>query len=389
MKRQRLRNVKVYSPSEALRAQLASLLSPMPEVNVELVTSTGELECSAPTSDGFDLIIVHLLGADFDDVAWNRTSYHPAVIFVFDEHRHGVFEKALRAGANDVFFVPSLLADESVFVRSVQRHLDLAVMADENRMYREELEQSLLELQADQQAAFHVQTSMLPENGIRVGQAQFEYALIPSLMLSGDFVDVVKIDDQKAMFYLADVSGHGASSAMITVLLKSVSYRLVRKYNEAGQPGPLSPRHCLNKINQEILASKVDKHVSIFMAILDYSGEVPTLTYSVGGHHPMPIFATNTDAFYLTGKGMSVGLFDEAIFDEQSIELTEPFRLAMFSDGILELLTQPGSDAQEAFLLDKVRHLSELSPQAIREALLDGDVDVVPDDIAIMTVVGH
>ena len=103
----------------------------------------------------------------------------------------------------------------------------------------------------------------------------------------------------------------------------------------------------------------------------------------------MPIFATNTDAFYLTGKGMSVGLFDEAIFDEQSIELTEPFRLAMFSDGILELLTQPGSDAQEAFLLDKVRHLSELSPQEIREALLDGDVDVVPDDIAIMTVVGH
>ena len=37
-------------------------------------------------------------------------------------------------------------------------------------------------------------------------------------MLSGDFVDYFRITDRHFAFYMADVSGHGASSAFVTVL---------------------------------------------------------------------------------------------------------------------------------------------------------------------------
>lgn len=59
---------------------------------------------------------------------------------------------------------------------------------------------------------------MLPDKELNVGGLLARYLLIPSLYLSGDFVDVVSIDADKTMFYLADVSGHGASSALVTVL---------------------------------------------------------------------------------------------------------------------------------------------------------------------------
>jgi serine phosphatase RsbU (regulator of sigma subunit) len=40
--------------------------------------------------------------------------------------------------------------------------------------------------------------------------------------LSGDFVDYFPIDDRHFAFYLADVSGHGAASAFLAVMLKTL-----------------------------------------------------------------------------------------------------------------------------------------------------------------------
>ena len=68
--------------------------------------------------------------------------------------------------------------------------------------------------------ALKVQMKMLPENDQVIEGIYFEHLIKPSLYLSGDFLDYFKLDNDRVLFYFADVSGHGASSAFVTVLLK-------------------------------------------------------------------------------------------------------------------------------------------------------------------------
>ena len=82
---------------------------------------------------------------------------------------------------------------------------------------------------------------MLPHNHQRFGDYLFTREVIPSSFLSGDFIDVFKIDARHWGFYLADVSGHGVSSALVTVLLRSFVQRHVASSIESGDDLVLCP----------------------------------------------------------------------------------------------------------------------------------------------------
>ena len=128
--------------------------------------------------------------------------------------------EALRLGAADYLIKP--LEDLMVLEHSVNRALDRARLRLENDRYRVKLENTNRELQAslsllqeDQNAGRHVQMNMLPVTPWETEGLNFAHEIIPSLYLSGDFVDYFRIDEHRVAFYLADVSGHGASSAFV------------------------------------------------------------------------------------------------------------------------------------------------------------------------------
>jgi sigma-B regulation protein RsbU (phosphoserine phosphatase) len=77
----------------------------------------------------------------------------------------------------------------------------------------------------DQQAGRQVQMRMLPNSPLVIGDYLCSHTIIPSLYLSGDFTDYFTVDDHYLVFFMADVSGHGSSSAFATVLLKNLFAR--------------------------------------------------------------------------------------------------------------------------------------------------------------------
>ncbi len=104
-----------------------------------------------------------------------------------------------------------------------------------NQLYRQELEEAnrdlrdgIAELRADQRAGRKVQLRMLPEHDQVMIGLHVDHMIKPSLYLSGDFLDYFRISEDKVLVYIADVSGHGASSAFVTVLLKNLTNRLQR-----------------------------------------------------------------------------------------------------------------------------------------------------------------
>ncbi len=163
----------------------------------------------------------------------------------------------------------------------------------------------LREFQRDQRAGRYIQMGMLPPSPMAIDRYRLRHKLFPSLMLSGDFVDYFRITDRHFAFYMADVSGHGASSAFVTVLLKNFSRRLRREY----RPKMLkAPGEILAALNRELLDNQLDKHVAIFIGVIDLADD--TLAYANGGHFPAAILCDDGGCRYLEVAGKPVGLFE-------------------------------------------------------------------------------
>lgn len=295
--------------------------------------------------------------------------------------------QALRLGASDYLVKPIL--DMAVLEHSVQRNLSLITLEKQNKEYRDHLEvvnrelrNSLDELRSDQQAARKVQMKMLPDFLDAQGLS-FKHIIKPSLMLSGDFLDYFPLDDDHYGCYIADVSGHGASSAFVTVLLKNLTYRLKRNLKRGSSDDLYHPMKVLQRINEELLDTECGKHLTIVYGVLN--AKTLQFNYSVGAHLPMPILYAAGKAQYLEGKGMPVGLFRDAEYNDYTMQLPDKFTLSMFSDGVLELLDLPSLVEKEQHLLDLIEKESGKHESIVRALAIDSDA-VVPDDVALMTI---
>ena len=300
--------------------------------------------------------------------------------------------EALRLGAADYLTKP--VTDMEVLVHSIRRSLSLYQLRQENNRYRAELEaanrelrESLRVLERDQKAGRQVQSNLLPPSPVRINHVVIEHKIIPSLYLSGDFVDYGVMSERYVAFYLTDVSGHGASSAFVTVWLKQLVRRMFRDRREAGNGVPsVDVAALMSSINQEMMRSKFGCHLTCFVGILDT--QTNHLRYVLGGHLPMPVLLTESGAEYLEGKGKPVGIFEDATWEVFERTLPSNFKLMVLSDGILEILP-----AQH--LIDKEHELLDLMVETqgdIKSLCVRLDIEQstpAPDDIAILSLTGR
>lgn len=294
--------------------------------------------------------------------------------------------EALHLGASDFMVKP--IVDLEVLEYAINRALEKAQLLMENKRYRASLEEainslksSLTLLQEDQKAGRQVQMNMLPKKPLDYQGFKVDHNIIPSLYLSGDFVDYFALNDHSFAFYLADVSGHGASSAFVTVLLKHMSINLLQDYRSNGGKVRVKPSHVLNHINRSLLKTGLGKHVTVFGGIVNTRDQ--TLTYSFGGQFPLPVIAQGDSVHFLEGKGLPVGLFEDAVYEDAVIDLPQQFSLTILSDGILEVLPQKSLQEKEDYLLSVIQE-GPTTIEALTEKLGLNAIQEAPDDIAVL-----
>ena len=334
-----------------------------------------------------DLRMPQMSGLELIRQVAQRSAQTPVIVISGAGVMSDVVE-ALRLGAADYLIKP--LEDLAVLEHSVHRALDRARLQLENQRYRDklesanrELEASLHLLQEDQNAGRQVQMNMLPVSPWTTDEFSFAHKIIPSLYLSGDFVDYFRVDEHRVAFYLADVSGHGASSAFVTVLLKFMTTRLLFESKRNGTLPEFKPSEVLGHINRGLINCKLGKHVTMVGGVINE--ETGELTYSIGGHLPLPVLYTPDSVRYLEGRGLPVGLFNEATYEDQVMKLPEAFSLTLMSDGILDLLTEPTLKEKEAALPQLVKAAGG-SLDGLRKVFGLATLGEMPDDIALLVL---
>ncbi|MFT5579695.1 MAG: sigma-B regulation protein RsbU (phosphoserine phosphatase) [Paraglaciecola psychrophila] len=317
----------------------------------------------------------------------SHSSDTPIIVMSADGVMNDVVQ-ALRFGASDYLIKP--IVEPEVLQHALARCIEQGRLLRQNKVTRRELEEANLRLkkglqllEQDQQAGRHVQFTMLPDTPKTFASYEFSHQVLPSLYLSGDFIDYFTVGDNHVTFFIADVSGHGASSAFVTVLLKNLFARKRSDFLHQDDRTILSPLKMLQVANRELLATDIGKHATLCVGTLDLNEN--SLLYSVAGHLPLPILVADGCSQYLETEGMPVGLFETASYFENKCQLPDRFELMLFTDGVLEVIPAQGVLAQEAFLL-KTLSPGFSSLQAVTQALGLHQVVDAPDDIACLVI---
>jgi len=329
--------------------------------------------------DGFNIL----------NIIFEETPNQPIIVLSEAGKTEDVIQ-AMRIGVSDYLIKP--LDDMEILGISIDNSLKRVRLVEQNNRYRKNLEEINKELEdrleifrMDQQAGRHVQMKMLPEPPQVINDFHFEHRVIPSLYLSGDSVDYQPVSKRKVLFYIGDVSGHGSSSAFITVLLRFRVAQMRREYIRGRYSAEFSPAFVLQEINNDLLDTGLDKHITVCMAMVDNSDN--SLVYSIAGHHPMPVLYESGKADFINpGKSsFPIGLVEDAEYFNTKINLADDFSLFMFSDGILEYLEGNNMAEKEQKLLSVIAEKNGDFREVKTALNLHRDIKV-PDDIAVLSV---
>lgn len=193
----------------------------------------------------------------------------------------------------------------------------------------------------------NVQWALLPP-ARKVHQCNFEHRFFPATELSGDFLDYVKISDSHMAFYLADVSGHGALSAYITLCVSEQFAALRQALVFQASKVLFNPVDVLQHIHSELMNASLGQYLTLFYGVLNT--QTGHIHYSVAGHAPMPMLRCAKDVAYLHGKGTPIALFDDVHFESYECVMPEESELLLFSDGVFDTLEGIDIDHQTDYL---------------------------------------
>ncbi|MEW5742013.1 MAG: fused response regulator/phosphatase [Myxococcota bacterium] len=377
-------NILVIEDDQHVRAALMALLRQMKH---RPTGAADGQEGLATLQSGlrFDLVLCDMRMPRLDGVGFLKglmaIPHAPPVIVMSGA---GLLEdavEALRLGAWDYLTKPIL--EVEVLAHTIGRALEKQALLAENRRVTEELKATLSVLAEGEEAGRQLQARMLPENHQRFGAWEFSRELLPSVYLSGDFIDAFRLDERRWGFYLADVAGHGVSSALVTVLLRSAVQRHVTLAHRQQDSLPTSPARLLEALNEELSREPLDRHVTLFYAVLD--DDADTLTWANAGHFPAPLLFDGTVTRRLEGAGLPLGMMPHAHYDEHREPLGPRVVLSAVSDGVLELLQAPTLD-EKLDLLGRQFGRFDVTVEDARHALQLDAHATLPDDVALLLV---
>lgn len=211
----------------------------------------------------------------------------------------------------------------------------------------------------DLPAAANLQQRLLP-NPIQIPEYQFNSLFQPSAYLSGDWYDYWWVDDQHILFYLADVSGHGVTSSLLTSWMAAFHNRAT------------SPQQLIQKLNDMLLKENIEKHITMVAAMLNL--KTHTITWCNAGHYPPVIYlAPHQEPQIFSSSSFPLGLTEDLQIEEVTLYMTPESRLILSSDGALEPFSG-GLNEQFSQLVEQLA-TSNFKPPA-----------QVSDDIAILSL---
>ncbi len=220
------------------------------------------------------------------------------------------------------------------------------------------LQQERMEVQLE--AAAKIQSLFWPKLP-DLGMGSHVWAVsMPAAFVGGDVYDVIRMDDESWLLYVADVSDKGLPAALIMAALstKIRSEALLR--HEVDK--------LLETVNKGIYELTVDEGFFATIVLGRYWPADGRMQFTQGGHLP-PLWVVGGKLRDVPQiKGMSLGVTPDAEYQRKEIILSPGESILFLTDGVTEAENQRG----ELFSSDRViGHIKSASGPPYGKGLLD------------------
>ena len=298
------------------------------------------LDVQMPELDGFDLM------------ERLRTIDPELEVIFMTGSVHELDSKLVRAIRKDAFYFLQKPFDREVLLTLVERCLELKRLDQENKKHVLRIEKELAEARAFQQA-------LLPPRDAELGGIKVFARCIPCSELAGDFYDYAAIGTSQAAVLVADVSGHGASAAMLTGIVKSAFH--------SASVDAYDPASVVQRVSSGIRAFG-NRHFITLICARTGKGQ---LEFVNAGHPPGILLNPESTPDFLESTGPLISpAFADVSWESRTLSLRQNARMLFFTDGVIDA----ESDSGEYGIARLVAHLQ--GPHR-GDALVDGILESV------------
>ncbi|NDY56083.1 fused response regulator/phosphatase [Desulfovibrio sulfodismutans] len=321
-----------------------------------------------------DMILMDLMMPGMDGIeAIRRIREDPEhanipILFLSTETDRGKWVEAFEAGAND--FVQKPYEKRELLAR-MDTHLRLAALSRELQVKNALLER-------EQYLAGHVQSQLLPQ---RLEFPGFEASAVYQAQeqIGGDFYDAWD-DGETVRIVMADISGHGASAALLMAVCKGLLYSLA-----TSRPDPADMVAELNRMLYAMLAGG-DLDMYVTLAFAAASRRTNTLRFLSAGHAPAYVLGGSTLTLGPTGPGL--GFHQDFTWQTLTVPFAPGSTLFLLTDGVTELRSPTGEFFGEKRLVDLLH--PDIPPRELIGRVIDQALPFcmgrLTDDLAMLAI---
>ena len=164
-------------------------------------------------------------------------------------------------------------------------------------------------------------------------QWDIAYEPLPGLECGGDFYDILDLGLSKYLFVIGDVAGHGIRAAFITMLLKSLMFRIEKSINIAKEISPARILSWINKKIYEEISELTNIIITFSAALLDT--EKMVLSYGNAGHLPL-LLVRDSKAYRLETAGPALNFSSTSVYKSGETAVRKKDILVFYTDGLVE-----------------------------------------------------
>ena len=196
-------------------------------------------------------------------------------------------------------------------------------------------------IQEELQLAASVQREFLPRVLPSLGGISSAALWRPAAFVSGDIYNVMRLDENHLGLFVTDAVGHGVPAALLTLV---ISRSLPTKEITEHSYRILTPSESLSQVNADMIsrAGQTTRFATAIYGVIDTRSH--RMTIATAGHPPMIRIPRGGECEFIHTQGGLLGVFDDEVFTEATIDLERGDKLLLYSDGFEQAFPELGQD---------------------------------------------
>jgi sigma-B regulation protein RsbU (phosphoserine phosphatase) len=264
--------------------------------------------------------------------------------------------EAMQRGVRDFVLKPW---ENNRLLSILRTQIEMGYALRKNARLKSEQERELVEARS-------IQRRLLPKDIPQIEGCKIAGAWRPARTVSGDYFDVLKFNENKAAFCIADVSGKGMPAALLMSNVQGAVHAFASE--------TISPSDLCQKVNQVVSNSTgEDKFITFFYGVVDTKEQ--SLTYTNAGHNPGLVLRGDGSLEKLEPADAVLGPFRSWDYTDARIEFKKGDRLLLFTDGLTELRNSAADEFGEERLIELLVANRDLDAEGLRNRIVEAVAD--------------